>query len=136
MHWDHNELFRTIANIKPKNLKQGENKPDDTKPEETKPEDTKPEDTKPEDTKPKDIKAEDIFISISPRPRPAVKLVSLDMFSGCGGLSQGLHASGLTESRWAVECDAKAAEAYRMNFPKAKVYEMDVVDWFKNLQVL
>ena len=29
--------------------------------------------------------------------------MSLDIFAGCGGLSQGLHDSGVAETRWAVE---------------------------------
>lgn len=76
------------------------------------------------------------MVTITPRHRPEVKLVALDLFSGCGGLALGLHASGLTESRWAVENNAKAAKAYRMNFPQATVYEEDVDVWFQKLQVI
>lgn len=116
MQCEHNNLFRTVDNIKPNALIH--------------------EDNILEDKNQKVIKQEDIFVRITPQPRPVHRLISLDLFSGCGGLSQGLHASGLTESRWAVECDPKAAEAFRLNFPKATVYEEDVEEWYRNLQVL
>lgn len=126
MECENNNLFRTADNIKPKALITEDNIP----------EDIIPGDNIPEAKDPKFIKREEIFVRISPHPRPAHRLVSLDLFSGCGGLSLGLHASGLTESRWAVECDSKAAEAFRLNFPKATVYEEDVEDWFQKLLVL
>lgn len=69
-------------------------------------------------------------------PLPGNKLSTLDLFSGCGGLSMGLHASGLTNSRWAVEIDPYAAAAYRSNFPTASVYNEDVDVWFRDLQVI
>lgn len=40
----------------------------------------------------------------------------LDLFSGCGGLSAGLRATGRFRSVGAVEADADAAETYRLNF--------------------
>ena len=30
------------------------------------------------------------------------RLATLDVFSGCGGLSHGLHEAGVAESRWAI----------------------------------
>lgn len=69
-------------------------------------------------------------------PLPGNKLSTLDLFCGCGGLSMGLHASGLTNSRWAVEIDPYAAAAYKSNFPTSTVYNMDVEDWFRELQVI
>ena len=43
------------------------------------------------------------------------RLVSLDIFAGCGGLSQGLHDAGVAETRWAVEIYAPAANAFQLN---------------------
>jgi len=53
------------------------------------------------------------------------KLKSLDIFSGCGGLSEGLHQAGVAECWWAVDNHHPAAEAYRLNHPKATVFEED-----------
>jgi predicted RNA methylase len=72
---------------------------------------------------------------ILPVVLPVPKLISLDLFSGCGGLSCGLESAGLTKCKWAVEIDTKAADTFRLNFPLAKVYNEDVVDWFANLKV-
>lgn len=33
---------------------------------------------------------------------PNEPLSSLDLFAGCGGLSEGLHQVGLAETKWAV----------------------------------
>lgn len=64
------------------------------------------------------------------------KLRTLDLYAGCGGLSSGLHASGLTESKWAVEHDPNTAKAFAANFPECKVFVEDVADWFKRVKVL
>lgn len=79
---------------------------------------------------------DDAMTTIAPRPLPEAKLVTLDLFSGCGGLSLGLKASGLTESRWAVENNPRAAEAYRMNFPECNVSEDDAEVWLQKLKVV
>uniref|UniRef100_A0A915L8S1 DNA (cytosine-5-)-methyltransferase n=1 Tax=Romanomermis culicivorax TaxID=13658 RepID=A0A915L8S1_ROMCU len=52
-------------------------------------------------------------------------LSTMDLFAGCGGLSLGLHQSGLTESKWAVEFVQTAADAYRLNFPNTTLYVDD-----------
>lgn len=58
--------------------------------------------------------------------KPSIKkLATLDVFAGCGGLSKGLHQSGIADSRWAIEFDEDAAISYRNNFPNTKVYNMD-----------
>jgi C-5 cytosine-specific DNA methylase len=67
--------------------------------------------------------------------QPVKKLTTLDLYSGCGGLSCGLKNCGLTESKWAVEMDTKAAQAFKTNFPACKVYNEDVSMWFQNLKV-
>ncbi|PNW81506.1 hypothetical protein CHLRE_06g249500v5 [Chlamydomonas reinhardtii] len=48
-------------------------------------------------------------------------LATLDIFAGCGGLSEGLHQSGVSSTLWAVEFDANAAEAYAENNPHTEV---------------
>ncbi len=76
-------------------------------------------------------------------------LRSLDVFAGCGGeclvggrlpphpvtqpslppsfpgLSEGFHQSGVAESVWAVEKEEAAAQAFRLNYPKATVFTDD-----------
>ncbi|KPI97703.1 DNA (cytosine-5)-methyltransferase 1 [Papilio xuthus] len=42
-------------------------------------------------------------------------LRTLDIFAGCGGLSEGLHRSGVAECKWAVENVEAAAHAYSLN---------------------
>lgn len=46
----------------------------------------------------------------------------MDIFAGCGGLSEGLHQAGAAHSLWAIEYEAPAAEAYRLNHPDARVW--------------
>ncbi|KAL5240708.1 hypothetical protein ACI65C_008118 [Semiaphis heraclei] len=52
-------------------------------------------------------------------------LRGLDIFAGCGGLSKGLEDSGLVISNWAIECDEKAAEAFKLNNPESTVFVED-----------
>lgn len=47
-----------------------------------------------------------------------IALATLDIFAGCGGLSEGLAQAGAAESRWAIEYESPAAEAFRLNHPK------------------
>ncbi|PNH10666.1 DNA (cytosine-5)-methyltransferase 1A [Tetrabaena socialis] len=61
-----------------------------------------------------------------PRPGTAVApLAAMDVFAGCGGLSQGLLQSGVAVSRWAVELDPHAAAAFAANNPGAAVFNAD-----------
>ena len=53
------------------------------------------------------------------------KLATLDVFSGCGGLSHGLHESGVAESRWAIEVYEPAAKAFKANNPDCTVFTDD-----------
>ena len=41
------------------------------------------------------------------------------------GLSEGFHQSGVATSSWAVEKDEPAAQAFRLNNPKATVFTDD-----------
>ncbi|CAN7984788.1 unnamed protein product [Ixodes hexagonus] len=56
---------------------------------------------------------------------PQRKLRGLDVFAGCGGLSEGFHQSGVSETCWAIECEEPAANAFRLNFPDATIFTDD-----------
>jgi DNA (cytosine-5)-methyltransferase 1 len=58
---------------------------------------------------------------------------SLDLFSGAGGFSFGLHQSGINTVA-AIEHDKFAAETFQFNFPKAKVYQRDITS-FSNKEI-
>ncbi|XP_012137658.2 DNA methyltransferase 1a isoform X2 [Megachile rotundata] len=53
------------------------------------------------------------------------KLKTLDVFAGCGGLSEGLHQADIAENLWAIEKEEPAAYAYRLNYPNATVFTED-----------
>ncbi|VFQ88905.1 unnamed protein product [Cuscuta campestris] len=46
-------------------------------------------------------------------------LATLDIFAGCGGLSEGLEKSGAAVTKWAIESEETAAEAFKLNHPDA-----------------
>ncbi|KAJ7721567.1 hypothetical protein DFH07DRAFT_972254 [Mycena maculata] len=50
----------------------------------------------------------------------------LEVFSGAGGLSQGLDQSGFFTTEWAVERSFPAAETFRLNHPETKVLCADI----------
>ncbi|MBI4687293.1 MAG: DNA cytosine methyltransferase [Nitrospirae bacterium] len=50
---------------------------------------------------------------------------AIDIFSGCGGLSEGMVKAGFT-AKVAIEIDKHAVLAYRMNHSKTKVIENDI----------
>nr|XP_034189663.1 DNA (cytosine-5)-methyltransferase PliMCI-like [Osmia lignaria] len=50
------------------------------------------------------------------------KLRTLDVFAGCGGLSEGLRQAGIVDNQWAIEKDEPAACAYRLNNPNTTVF--------------
>jgi DNA (cytosine-5)-methyltransferase 1 len=52
-------------------------------------------------------------------------LLAVDLFSGCGGLSQGLKDAGFSVVA-AVEIDRKAQDTYRINHPTVRLYESDI----------
>ncbi|KAJ1983305.1 hypothetical protein H4R34_001360 [Dimargaris verticillata] len=49
-------------------------------------------------------------------------LVAMDIFSGCGGLTVGMEASGIVETKYAVEFMPSAALTFEKNNPGATVY--------------
>ena len=53
------------------------------------------------------------------------KYYAIDLFSGCGGLSEGLKDAGFTVAA-AFDNDSDAVAAYSLNHPKAKVFEGDI----------
>ena len=57
--------------------------------------------------------------------KPLTKLRTLDVFSGCGGLSEGLHQAGIAEASYAIELWEPAAQAFRLNNPGATVFTED-----------
>ncbi|MGH4011210.1 MAG: DNA cytosine methyltransferase [Pseudonocardiaceae bacterium] len=52
---------------------------------------------------------------------------AIDLFSGAGGLTRGLRDAGFTIIG-AVEKDDLAAESYRLNFPRVRLWESDIRD--------
>ena len=56
-------------------------------------------------------------------------LATVDIFAGCGGLSEGLYRAGAARTKWAIEYEAPAAEAFKINNP-------DAVTWCCNCNVL
>ncbi|WP_199485428.1 DNA cytosine methyltransferase [Actinomadura craniellae] len=53
----------------------------------------------------------------------------IDLFAGCGGLSEGFRSTGLYEPTVAVEQDLFAAATYAANFGEDHVYHGDIADW-------
>ncbi|KAK9098487.1 hypothetical protein Syun_025532 [Stephania yunnanensis] len=50
------------------------------------------------------------------------KLATLDIFAGCGGLSEGLEKSGASLTKWAIEYEEPAGEAFLRNHPDTSVF--------------
>jgi DNA (cytosine-5)-methyltransferase 1 len=53
----------------------------------------------------------------------------IDLFAGCGGLSQGFHETGLFTPVAAVEKDLFAAATYAANFGNDRIHWGDIADW-------
>lgn len=54
-----------------------------------------------------------------------LKYTSIDLFSGCGGLTEGMHKAGFT-TRIAVEIENYAVEAFKLNHKKTIVIQKDI----------
>ncbi|CAK1554784.1 unnamed protein product [Leptosia nina] len=52
-------------------------------------------------------------------------LRTLDLFAGCGGLSLGMHQSGVADCTWAIEKEDAEANAYLLNNPHCMVFQED-----------
>ncbi|PRQ47202.1 putative DNA (cytosine-5-)-methyltransferase [Rosa chinensis] len=50
------------------------------------------------------------------------RLATLDIFAGCGGLSEGLHQAGVSVTKWAIEYEEPAGQAFQLNHPESKVF--------------
>ncbi|KAF9613807.1 hypothetical protein IFM89_011976 [Coptis chinensis] len=50
------------------------------------------------------------------------RLATLDIFAGCGGLSEGLEKSGVSSTKWAIEYEEPAGEAFNLNHPDALMF--------------
>ena len=46
----------------------------------------------------------------------------MDIFSGCGGLTEGMEQTGVVETKWAIEYMPSAAKSFAQNHPQCKVY--------------
>ena len=54
-----------------------------------------------------------------------MELLSIDIFSGCGGLTEGMHQANFN-TKVAFEIDEIASKAYRLNHPKTTVITKDI----------
>ena len=54
-----------------------------------------------------------------------LELISIDLFSGCGGLTEGLHQADFSTA-YAFEIDDIASAAYRLNHPRTEVITEDI----------
>ncbi|XP_047086199.1 DNA (cytosine-5)-methyltransferase 1A-like [Lolium rigidum] len=52
----------------------------------------------------------------------ANSLATLDIFAGCGGLSEGMKRAGASHTKWAIEYEEPAGQAFKENHPEAAVF--------------
>ncbi|MDT3706305.1 MAG: DNA cytosine methyltransferase [Thiobacillus sp.] len=63
--------------------------------------------------------------TMKPKTSTHKRPTAIDLFSGCGGLSEGLKRAGFRVAA-AVEIDPKALTTYRLNHPSVTLYENDI----------
>ncbi|VVB07151.1 unnamed protein product [Arabis nemorensis] len=51
-----------------------------------------------------------------------LRLATLDIFAGCGGLSHGLEQAGVSATKWAIEYEEPAGQAFRQNHTESTVF--------------
>ena len=77
----------------------------------------------------KEIHASSLYSSDAASELPILpeheKMKLMDVYAGCGGLSIGLDAAGISKTTWAVEDFPPAAEAFKLNHPDASVIQED-----------
>uniref|UniRef100_A0A7N0T469 DNA (cytosine-5)-methyltransferase n=1 Tax=Kalanchoe fedtschenkoi TaxID=63787 RepID=A0A7N0T469_KALFE len=49
-------------------------------------------------------------------------LATLDIFAGCGGLSEGLQQAGASITKWAIEYEEPAGNAFKLNHPESLMF--------------
>ncbi len=54
-----------------------------------------------------------------------MKLIAIDLFSGCGGLTEGMHQAKF-KTEIAFEIDEIASKAYKLNHPKTNIITKDI----------
>lgn len=54
-----------------------------------------------------------------------IKYNSIDLFAGCGGLTEGMRMAGF-QTKVAVELEADPARTFRLNHPEASLIEQDI----------
>ena len=64
-------------------------------------------------------------VIMSSKKNATRKLTAIDLFSGCGGLTQGLKSAGYQVIA-AIEIDAAATRVYSMNHPDVEVFAQDI----------
>ncbi|KAG7547669.1 C-5 cytosine methyltransferase [Arabidopsis suecica] len=51
-----------------------------------------------------------------------MRLATLDIFGGCGGLSYGLKKAGVSDTKWAIEYEERAGQAFKQYHPKTTTF--------------
>jgi len=58
----------------------------------------------------------------SAEPADPIALATMDIFAGCGGLSEGMHQAKAAITKWAIEYEEPAAESFKLNNQDAAVF--------------
>ncbi|XP_030535460.1 DNA (cytosine-5)-methyltransferase CMT2-like isoform X2 [Rhodamnia argentea] len=67
------------------------------------------------------------------------ELTLLDLYSGCGGMSTGLHLGARLSctdlvTRWALDCDESACESFKLNHPETHIRNEGAAEFLKLLK--